>query len=223
MIALASRAATGLTNNFGGEWVSVSGRYLIYSLAFISGFTVMAVELLGGRLLAPYFGNSIYVWGSIISVFMLSLSVGYLVGGRFSLNLPSITRFSWLFFFAALALLPCAIFNENIMLWVFERVDDPRYGSLLAAGLLFFLPTAILGMVSPYSVRLLIEATASSGQTAGHLYFVSTAGSALGTLMMSFYLVLWMEQDHILFSLDAVLIGCGVIALLFRHHKFAQD
>ncbi len=60
-------------------------RILLYLIAGWSGFFVMAIELLGGRLLAPYFGSSIYVWGAIISVFMLALSLGYLCGGRASL------------------------------------------------------------------------------------------------------------------------------------------
>ena len=63
---------------------------LVLCLAFVSGFIIMAIELLGGRILAPYFGSSIYVWGSIITVFMLSLSIGYLLGGRLSLHNPNL-------------------------------------------------------------------------------------------------------------------------------------
>lgn len=55
--------------------------WVVLLLAFTSGFIIMSVELLGGRILAPYFGSSIYVWGSIISIFMVALSVGYLIGG----------------------------------------------------------------------------------------------------------------------------------------------
>ena len=59
---------------------------IIYLLAFTGGFVIMSLELLGGRVLAPYFGSSIYVWGSIITVFMLSLALGYLIGGRWSVH-----------------------------------------------------------------------------------------------------------------------------------------
>mgnify|MGYP001369078185 CR=1 FL=1 len=69
-------------------------RTVINVLAFTGGFVIMALELLGGRVLAPYFGNSIYVWGSIITVFMLSLAVGYLIGGRLSMRAPSLSRFA---------------------------------------------------------------------------------------------------------------------------------
>ena len=69
-------------------------------------------------------------------------------------------------------------------------VPDPRFGSLLSAVALFFVPTFFSGMVSPYAVRLLVQDRNSSGRHAGQLYFVSTFGSAAGTLLTSFYLVL---------------------------------
>ena len=71
--------------------------YFIYLLAFSSGFSIMGIELLGGRILAPYFGSSVHVWGSIITVFMLSLSFGYLLGGRLSLYKPSLQRYGSIF------------------------------------------------------------------------------------------------------------------------------
>ena len=64
--------------------------WLVLLLAFTSGFIIMSVELLGGRILAPYFGSSIYVWGSIISIFMVALAMGYLIGGRLSINRPNL-------------------------------------------------------------------------------------------------------------------------------------
>ena len=96
---------------------------------------------------------------------------------------------------------------------VFIRVEDPRYGSLIAATALFLLPTVMLGMISPYSVRLLVQQTEESGQVAGFLYFVSTFGSALGTLGTSFYFVLWFEVDQILIGLIGALIACGVLGV----------
>ena len=98
------------------------------------------------------------------------------------------------------------------MVWIFELVEDPRYGSLLAAGFLFILPTVIMGMISPYSVRLLVASTHESGQVAGRLYFVSTMGSALGTLATSFYFVLWFEMNTILTLLALSLLVMAATA-----------
>lgn len=173
----------------------------------------MSVELLGGRILAPYFGSSIYVWGSIITIFMMALSVGYLIGGRLSLHQPSLFRYGLFFIIAAIALTPVIVFANPWMDAVFVRIEDPRYGSLVASTVLFFIPTAILGMIAPYSVRLVVESTTTSGQVAGALYFVSTLGSALGTLMTSFYLVLWFDMNTIISVMIAALLIAGVAAM----------
>ena len=189
----------------------------ILMLAFVGGFAIMAIELLGGRILAPFFGSSVYVWGSIITVFMLSLSIGYLLGGRLSLHNPNLYTHAVFFLAAALTCLPLILYGNSILEWVFLRVEDPRYGSLLGSGLLFFVPTVILGMISPYSVRLLVSHTHHSGQIAGALYFVSTLGSALGTLATSFYLVLWFDVSQILWGIVATLLVAGGLAMLLQY------
>jgi len=79
---------------------------LIYLLAFSSGFCIMGIELLGGRILAPFFGSSVHIWGSIITVFMLSLSFGYLAGGKLSTKAASLNRYGLIFICAGIAILP---------------------------------------------------------------------------------------------------------------------
>jgi len=194
---------------------------LVLSLAFTSGFIIMSIELLGGRILAPYFGSSIYVWGSIITIFMMSLAVGYLLGGKLSLLNPSLKRSGTFYLGAAIALLPIVFLGDTMMDAVFLRIEDPRYGSLVASTFLFFLPTAILGLIAPYSIRLLVDNAQRSGAIAGTLYFVSTMGSALGTLATSFYLVLWFDVDQIILTMVGILITCGTIAILCD--RFSPD
>ena len=186
---------------------------LLFLLVFCGGFSIMSIELLGGRILAPYFGSSIYVCCSLITVFMLALSIGYLLGGQYSLRDPSLKRFGVLFLVSATAVLPLLLAGNELMDLVFQFVEDPRYGSLLASLSLFFVPTIALGMISPYAVRLLVEHRDQSGHIAGKLYFVSTIGSALGTLLTSFYLVLYFEVNQILIAIVATLIACGLIAV----------
>lgn len=185
-------------------------------LVFAGGFCVMSIELLGGRILAPYFGNSIYVWGSIITVFMLALALGYLIGGQLSLRRPSLRKLGVVFVLGALAILPLVLYADGVMNWIFTRILDPRYGSLCASLLLFLVPTLLLGVISPYAVRLLVLNTAASGAVAGRLYFVSTLGSALGTLLTSFYLVLYFEVNQILLALVAILFIAGAAACMLR-------
>lgn len=172
----------------------------------------MSIELLGGRLLAPTFGSSIYVWGAIITVFMLALSLGYLAGGRWSLRAPSVRRLGVILLVAALSVTPTLAFSVEFLDRLVVTVPDPRFGSLLGATALFFVPTFFSGMVSPYAVRLLVVERTTSGRHAGQLYFVSTFGSAAGTLATSFYLVLYFEVNQILSGLLAMSIAIGLVA-----------
>ncbi|MFP8965147.1 fused MFS/spermidine synthase [Pokkaliibacter sp. CJK22405] len=182
---------------------------LIYVAAAWSGFFVMGVELLGGRLLAPFFGSSIFVWGAVITVFMAFLSLGYLLGGRFSLKNPGLSRLGILLIAEALLAAPLLICGNEMLEWVSARVGDPRYGSLLASLMLFGLPTLLSGMVSPYAVRLLIHSIHAAGNSAGRLYFASTVGSAAGTIVTSFYLVLYLPINSILGLLMAISLAVG--------------
>lgn len=196
-------------------------RTTILCVAFTSGFAIMTIELLGGRILSPYFGSSVYVWGSIITVFMLSLSFGYLWGGALSTRNPNPVTYATFFIVAAVLVSPVIFFSNNIMEWVFLLVEDPRYGSLLSSALMYFLPTCVLGMISPYSVRLLVRDEQHSGRVAGQLYFVSTLGSALGTLATSFYFVLWFDVNQILFGtiIGLILAGCVVLLVYYLPGK----
>lgn len=191
-------------------------KVLVFTLAGWSGFFVMAVELLSGRILAPNFGNSIYVWGGVITVFMVALSVGYLLGGHFSVFSPSLRRLGGLLVAAGMTTLPAVFFGDQVLDWIFDHVNDPRYGSLLASSMLFFVPTALSGMVSPYAIRLLVTQLDVSGKSAGTVYFVSTFGSATGTILTSFYLVLLLEVNEILLGMMAASTCLGLLPVLFN-------
>ncbi|MDS4027875.1 MAG: fused MFS/spermidine synthase [Candidatus Contendobacter sp.] len=196
-------------------------RLFIFLIAGWSGFFVMAIELLSGRILAPDFGNSIYVWGGVITVFMLALALGYLLGGRWSLHDPSLPRLAFLLIASAVATVPVILLGDPALGWIFDRIQDPRYGSLLSATLLFFVPITLAGMVSPYAVRLLVDESQYSGHLAGLLYFCSTFGSAAGTLLTSFYLVLYFEINQILGGLIAVSLLLGLLTIFTGNPKDA--
>lgn len=193
---------------------------VIYIAAAWSGFFVMGIELLGGRLLAPYFGNSIFVWGALITVFMTCLAIGYLLGGKLSLQTPALKTLGMLLIFEAMLALPIVFAGDWMLDTLSYAVPDPRYGSLLGSALLFGAPTVFSGMVSPYAVRLLVRDIAKAGREAGILYFVSTLGSAGGTILTTFYLVLFFEIDTIILSLilTSLAIGTALFAVGRRHH-----
>jgi hypothetical protein len=137
-----------------------------------------------------------------------------LLGGRASLHAPSLKRLAVILLSAAVTTLPVLLLGDGLLEHLSAAVTDPRFGSLTAALLLFFLPTGISGMVSPYAVRLLIADRASAGHLAGKLYFVSTFGSAAGTLLTSFYLVLYLEVNTILMLMLSISAVIGLLAWL---------
>jgi len=190
------------------------GKFLVFLIAGWSGFFVMSLELLSGRILAPDFGSSIHVWGGIITVFMLSLAIGYLAGGNLSLKEPSLKKLSLLLAAAAAATVPVVLLNEPVLEYISSLVPDPRYGSATSSLVLFFLPTAICGMVSPYAVRLLVQDSKRSGKLTGILFFVSTFGSAAGTILTSFYFVLLLDVHVILWMLIGISASVAILTLV---------
>jgi hypothetical protein len=185
-----------------------------YVVAGWSGFYVMVVELLSGRLIAPYFGSSIYVWGSVIFVFMLGLAVGYLLGGLYSRQNPSLSRLSLILAAAAVSTLPAILLGDWVLNAIFDFTADPRLGSVTTCFLLYFIPAIFSGMVSPYAIRLIVEDRVTSGRSAGYLYFVSTVGSSAGTLMTSFFFVLWAEVNTILIGAMVISFSIATLGLL---------
>jgi hypothetical protein len=210
--ATISQSSTAQAEIGAGRFRSI----LVYGIAGWSGYFVMATELLAGRIVAPYFGGSIYVWGAVITVFMLALALGYLAGGRLSLRNPGLRRLGALLAIAALSALPVVLFGKPVLEAIADSVPDPRYGTLLACLALFSLPTFLSGMVSPYAVRLLVTQTSTSGASAGWLYFVSTFGSAAGTIITSFYLVLLLEVNQIILIMIALSLAIGALPLIVR-------
>lgn len=163
----------------------------IVMVVFGSGWILMGLEILAGRILAPIFGNEIYVWGSIIGVFLAGLSVGYVLGGVLSKLWPSAWGMVIILLLAAGTLLPVGFFST----WIAEGVDrwgwSVRWGSLAAAAVLFFPLSVLLGMISPYAVRLTARRMEAVGLSAGLLYAAATMGSFLGCILTAFYFILW--------------------------------
>src|SRR5258706_1479706 len=198
-----------------GRQMAKASALWAYTIAGWSGFYVMLVELLSGRLIAPSFGSSIYVWGSVIFVFMLGLAIGYLLGGIYSQHHPSVLRLCGILMASALSTVPTLLFGTLILDFMFDAVRDPRFGSLVTCLALFLVPTIFAGMVSPYTIRIIVKNKESSGHDAGYLYFISTIGSSLGTLLTAFYLVLLFEVNTIFLvgiSISLLLGGLGALA-----------
>jgi spermidine synthase len=184
---------------------------LLISLVFVVGYLILSLEILGGRLLAPFFGNSIYVWGSLIGVILVALSGGYYLGGWLSEfyrdrgKAKNIFSFlDKLFFFVVIFLLFDLFFYLSILNWLSSW--DLIWGSLLAVLILFCLPMVALAATSPLVIKILSEQGAA-GYSAGLVYTWGTLGSILGTFLTTFYLIPYFGSRLTLYS-------CFFIALL---------
>lgn len=184
-------------------------------LVFVSGAILMSLEIVGSRVLAPFFGNSIYVWGSLIGVFLGALSLGYYLGGLAADRRPRLSFLaSWL---AVAGLITFAVPNLSGSVGAaLMRLDlGPRLDSLLASMALFFLPGMLMGMVSPFAIKLKARGYEGLGRTAGNLYALSTAGSITGTLATAFFLIPAFGVSDLVRGLGLGLIllaGAGLIA-----------
>ncbi len=172
--------------------------YGVAVAVFGCGGVLMGLEIVGGRMLSPYFGSGVWVWGSVISVFLAALSLGYFAGGLLSQRFPHGLGLTTVIAAAALSILPVALWHRAVGGWCADLGLHERWGSLIAAVSLFFIPSALLGVVSPYAVRLVVRDVTSVGTRAGTLYAISTMGSFLGCLFTSFYLILWLGITRIL-------------------------
>lgn len=181
-------------------------RISLYVVAFVCGWVMMGLEILGGRILSPDFGSGVFVWGSVIGVFLLSLSVGYYIGGWASARWPSGYVLASIIFVAGLAVVPVAFWYGQISGWFSSLGWNERYGALGAAAALFLIPSSLLGMVSPFCIRLLTQSVSQAGASAGTLYAISTIGSFLGCLHTAFYLIVATGIRHSLLMGAAVLI-----------------
>lgn len=166
-------------------------------LVFISGAVVMALELLGSRLLAPVFGNSIFVWGSLIGVVLSALSAGYYFGGELADRQPNLQTLSTVVFAAGLLIIALPTLTPLVFDAVIKLNMGERYSPLLATALLLAPPSILLGMVSPYSVRLVARSVEKVGGASGNL-FVINFREHCWDLRHSFRTDPrdWSEQDH---------------------------
>jgi spermidine synthase len=218
----AGGAAAGAAANAPIGKALIPGALGLKLVVFISGAVLMGLEIVGSRLLAPYFGNSVFVWGSLISLFLIALSAGYWLGGRVADRHPSqallnsilIAVSAWLFAIVAMVGPVCT-----------EISNKPSFGErsapFLAAAILFLLPSVGMGVVSPFAVRLATHTVAAVGKTSGTLYALSTFGSIAGTMLVTFVLIPSMGAGMILKSLAATLLAAAIVTFPFASRAAA--
>ncbi len=159
----------------------------LYLVVFLAGGAVLAIELLGTRILGPFYGVSLFLWSALITVTLIALSVGYAVGGRWADKGATMTRLYSFIAGAGLWILFIPWITRPIL--VLTERFSLRFAVLAAAFILFVPPLTLLGMVSPYAIRLRASTLNVVGRTAGNLYAISTVGSVVSALLTGFFLI----------------------------------
>lgn len=179
----------------------------------------MILEIVGSRVVAPYVGTSLPVWTSIIGIILASLSAGYWLGGKIADKKPMIILLLWIILASSLSIAIIPIL-QSLLLPIFTVLfRDIKINAIASTTLLFSLPSMLLGMVSPYVIRLKLDQIKKTGSIAGQLYAISTIGSILGTFLAGFILLTYLSSNQILFFLSATLLALTLVVMLKENIK----
>ena len=163
-----------------------------FILAFIEGGSVMAIELLGAKMLAIYYGNSLYVWTSVLSITLAGLAAGYFIGGFVSRKFPKTHTLYYVFSIAAFGVVIMPVWADMIMI-VTSQPDKWNMGyeagAIVSCLCFLFPPMVCHGMVSPILIKLITKNVDKAGRITGNVYAVSTIGGVLMTFFFGFYVI----------------------------------
>lgn len=210
-----SVSADKLFNKFMENNLMISNRkFILETVVFVCGAVVMIFELVGSRVIAPYVGTSIYAWTSLIGVILASLSIGYYAGGYLADKRPSIKPMALIIIFSAVAIAFSAFTKDIFSAVISISPVAAELKPVMISFILFAPASFLLGMVSPYSVRLRMSDLTRSGRTTGNLYAISTAGSIFGTFLAGFYIIPHFGSTNSLIIISVILLLVAISLLL---------
>lgn len=184
--------------------------WALLATVFITGACVLIIELMGTRILAPYFGSGIYTWSALIAVTLAALALGYAFGGRLADRLPRAGILYNLCLAAGLWTLSTPMLARPLLPMMIH-VADIRIGVLLSSLCLYFPNLFLLGAVGPFVIRLMTREREAVGSVSGRVFAVSTVGSLLGALGTGFILVPNAGVLAIFAFCGSLLLGLAII------------
>lgn len=188
--------------------------FYIYLCISVGGASILAIEILGTRVLGPFYGVSLYLWSALITITLAALSLGYALGGYIADRRPSPLGLSLVFLSSGIWLLIVPVF-KNFILGSVEPLGL-RLAVLTGGFILFFPPLMLLGMVSPYAIKLKTRSIQEVGRSAGNLFCISTIASVAAALFTGYYLIPSVGVSRLIFLISISLIITGLIAMLGR-------
>jgi spermidine synthase len=191
-----------------------------YVVTFIASFCTLVIEMVAGRILAPFVGVSIYTWTSIIGVILAGISVGAWIGGMLVDKYPFRKTLGWLLLLSGIMALTIIPLTNLIASYRFPLSLMMRI--FLVTSIIFFIPGCVLGTISPVVVRLTLKNLDNAGNVIGRIYALSTLGAIIGTFVTGFFLISWMGTRSIVLTMGIILILAAVaFGALFRKKGLA--
>ncbi len=189
----------------------ISKKYSIHYILFINGAVILALEILGVRILAPFVGTTITVWSAVIGVILFASSFGYYIGGYIADKKISRKILATISFEAGFFILLILPLKDSVHV----LVNSSNYGlsGLIAAIYLLALPTFFLSMTTTYAIRLATKNIDSVASVSGLLYGIGTIGSILGIILVSFFLIPNYGNTTIVIILSLASLVNSVISL----------
>jgi len=193
----------------------------LYLTAALCGASILMVEILGAKMLAPYVGTSHFVWLAQITVTLLALALGYFLGGKLAERHPRPTPAFVCIGAAGLYLGIGVAFVKDVAYACLTL--DLAVGSLLASLFLFFIPLGLLAATAPFYVQLLTREVSAVGKQSGRLSAAGTLGSVLGTVLVGYFVIPSLPNSATMVIIAAALFLWSVVYFLCfsRGHKVA--
>jgi len=188
-------------------------RLFLLITALVTGAIVMALEILGSRLLAPVFGNSLFVWGALIGIILAAMSSGYAFGGWASDRYRVAAVLAWLLLGSGAWTVLMSWMGQAAIFKVATLIEDPRWGPSLAACVLLAPPAFGLSGVMPALLRLAVVDMGYLGRHTGSMIALSTVGSLAGTWGTAFFLLSWLGTQTLVASLGMLQLLLGLLWL----------
>lgn len=197
--------------------INTQSRNFLFALSFIEGASVMSAELIGAKMLAPYFGSSLFVWATVMAVTLGGLALGYFTGGFFA---EKNKNNHFLFYIVLFASIFTAVMPVSSKLILMLTVQLPLLPSIIITTILFLMPPVFLmGMVSPLIIENLSNDNNHAGKTSGSIYAISTLGGILATFAMGFYIIPQFGLSKPAFYTGAALALLPLLAILNDRKK----
>ncbi len=188
----------------------------LYLTVFISGAAVLILEILGTRIIAPFYGSTIFVWSSLIVVTLGFLSLGYFFGGRLADKNPETKLLYRVILISAFFISLILKIDQPVLIFT-DRVGL-KYGPLVASLILFAPSFLTLGMITPIAIRLISKNVKKSGRTAGKIFAISTLGSVAGALLAGFFLLPTFSLTQIFITMSIILATVSVVGFFEKRH-----